>query len=290
MRPNRDHLAALVAVIDTGTFEAAAAELQVTPSAISQRIKALESQVGQIVVLRSNPCRTTDVGARLLRIARQVDLIEREAFDDESEHTLVDAPIAVNADSLATWFRGAIDELSGHRRIQLRLFVDDQVHTTDLMRSATVLAAVTSERTPVQGCSLERLGAMRYVPVATPGLLSRHLRGRRVDWQSLPVVRFNEKDRLQHDILAAHGVQAPDVCHVVPSSEAFAYAVRAGLGWGALPEADLGDAVETGRLHRLGARLHVDVDLYWQRWRLDSPALDLVSTAVRSAARARLRR
>lgn len=290
MRPNREHLAALLAVVDTGTFEAAAAALHVTPSAISQRIKALESQLGHVVVIRSNPCRVTDPGARLLRMARQIELLERETFSGMgSQSPVVDLPVAVNADSLATWFPTVLSRVAAHRGIQLRLYVEDQEHTTALMRDATVLAAVASDRAPVQGCSVEPLGAMRYVPVATPGLLERHTSGRRIDWQALPVVRFNDKDDLQHDILAARGVSRPDVCHVVPSSEGFAKAVHAGLGWGALPESDLGDSLARGSLRRLGARLHVDVPLYWQRWRIDSPALDLLSDAVRHAARAALR-
>lgn len=291
MRPNREHLAALVAVVDKGTFEAAASALHITPSAVSQRIKALESQMGQVVVVRSTPCTPTETGVRLLRIARQLALLEHEllAGDADNGNTL-DAPIAVNADSLSTWFPAVFSTLAARGDIQIRLHVDDQVHTTGLMRNATVLGAVTSEQIPVQGCSIERLGAMRYLPVATPALIATHSVGRRIDWQSLPVVRFNEKDDLQHDILAGHGVTAPDRCHIVPSSEGFADAVKAGLGWGALPEAHLGDALKTGRLRRLGGRLHVDVDLYWQRWRLDSAAIDDVSDAIRAAARAGLRR
>ena len=291
MRPNREQLAALLAVVDGGTFEAAALSLHITPSAVSQRIKSLESQVGQVVVVRASPCTPTSIGVRLLRLARQYELIEQEALLDlDVDAHVIDSPVAVNADSLATWFPRVFEELSSRADLQLRLYVDDQVHTTGLMRSATVLGAVTSEQIPVQGCSIERLGSMRYVPVATPSLVQRHTAGRRIDWQTLPVVRFNAKDDLQHEILRGHGVTDPSICHVVPSSEAFAHAVRAGLGWGALPESDLHDALETGRLQRLGARLHVDVPLYWQRWRLDSPALDEVSRAVRAAARGGLRR
>lgn len=291
MRPNREHLAALLAVVDTGTFESAAADLHITPSAVSQRIKALETQVGQLVVVRSNPCVTTAAGARLLLMARQIDLLEREAWADiDRSDGVIDAPVAVNADSLATWFPAVFEILSANPSLQLRLHLDDQVHTTGLIRTAAVLGAVTSEHIPVQGCSIERLGTMRYVPVAAPALINRHSTGRGIAWRTLPVVRFNDKDDLQHDILARHGVDDPEICHVVPSSQGFAAAVHAGLGWGALPEADLGDALESGRLRRLGARLHVDVPLYWQRWRLDSPALRIISDAVLAAARQGLRR
>lgn len=290
MRPNREQLAALLAVVDHGTFDAAAAQLHVTPSAVSQRIKTLESQLGQIVVVRANPVRPTDAGERLLRVARLMDLIENEAFGDRPDGELIDMPIGVNADSLATWFPATFSILAERQGLQLRLHVEDELHTTGLMQSAKVLAAVTSDRRPIQGCSIEALGSMRYLPVATPSLLRQHAAGRGVPWAALPVVRFNSKDDLQHRVLARYGVSDPRPCHVVPSSQAFARAVHAGLGWGALPEHDLGDALETGRLVRLGTRLHVDVPLYWQRWRLDSPALDAVTDAVRTAARSHLRR
>lgn len=291
MRANREQLAALLAVVDTGTFEAAAASLHVTPSAISQRIKALESQLGQVLVVRSSPCRATDAGVRLLRMARQLELIEREAFAELGDDSgAIDLPVAVNADSLSTWFPAVFDLLHEEPRLQLRLHVEDQEHTTSLMRAAAVLAAVTSDGAAMQGCSVLPLGRMRYVPVATPTLIDAHSTGRRIDWQRLPVVRFNDKDDLQHGILGAHDVSAPDICHVVPSSEAFAKAVRWGLGWGALPEAHLGSALERGELRRLGTRLHVDVPLYWQRWKVDSPALDALTSAIRDAARYGLRR
>lgn len=55
-RLGADQLAALAAVIECGSFDAAADRLHVTPSAVSQRIKALESRVGQVLVVRDKPC------------------------------------------------------------------------------------------------------------------------------------------------------------------------------------------------------------------------------------------
>lgn len=52
-------LAAFAAVLDEGSFELAARRLSVTSSAISQRIKALEDRLGQVLVLRTAPCRAT---------------------------------------------------------------------------------------------------------------------------------------------------------------------------------------------------------------------------------------
>lgn len=284
-------LAALVAIADHGTFEAAARELHVTPSAVSQRIRALESQVGQVVVQRTTPCRPTAAGQVLLRVARQTQLLHDELRDALAhEHrSNVELRIAVNADSLATWFRGVVGEVADWRGVALRLDVEDQAFSAGLLRSGDALAAVTSEPAAVQGCSVERLGTLRYVPAATPAFVERWRHGRGVDWAGMPVVVFNEKDSLQHDVLALRGVATSGVAHRVPTSADFLEAVRLGLGWGMIPEPQLHPDVRAGRLEPLPGRLHLDVALHWQRWRLDSPTLDRLTDAVRRAARAGLR-
>ncbi|MGY2701364.1 LysR family transcriptional regulator ArgP [Nocardioides sp. HB32] len=283
-------LAALVAIADHGTFEAAARHLHVTPSAVSQRIRALESSIGRVVVQRTTPCRPTPDGEVLLRLARQVQLLHDEVNDALAHSaTNVDLPVAVNADSLATWFRGVVGEVAGWVDVALRLHVEDQAFSAGLLRSGDVLAAVTSEPGAVQGCSVERLGTLRYVPAAAPALAERWRRGRGPDWAAMPMVVFNEKDALQHDVLAGRGVSEPPVVHRVPTSADFLEAVCLGLGWGMVPEPQLGPAVAAGRVVPLAGRLHVDVPLHWQRWRLDSPVLDRLTDAVRRSARSSLR-
>lgn len=278
-------LAALVAIADHGTFEAAARHLHVTASAVSQRIRALESEVGQVVVQRTTPCRPTPAGEALVRLARQSRLLHDEVRDAlaHGHRGTVDLPVAVNADSLATWFRDVLGELAGWPGVRLRLHVEDQAFSADLLRGGGVLAAVTSEPAAVQGCSAELLGHLRYVPAATPTFARRWRRGRGPDWAAMPMVVFNEKDGLQHDVLAARGLAEPPVVHRVPTSADFREAVCLGLGWGMIPVPQLDD-----RLVPLGARLHVDVPLHWQRWRLDSPVLDRLTDVVRRAARGSL--
>jgi LysR family transcriptional regulator, chromosome initiation inhibitor len=202
------HLEALVAIADHGTFDAAARALHVTPSAVSQRIRSLESVVGQVVVQRSTPCRPTSAGEVLLRLARQTRLLHEEAADALTDGHRLQAhlPVAVNADSLATWFRGAVAEVARWndqgQDLALRLHVEDQAHTAELLRRGEVLGAVTSDAVPVQGCTIEPLGVLRYFPAATPAFAARHRSGRGPDWARMPVVVFNEKDRLQDDLLA----------------------------------------------------------------------------------------
>ncbi|WP_028643925.1 LysR family transcriptional regulator ArgP [Nocardioides sp. URHA0020] len=284
-------LAALVAIADHGTFDAAARHLHVTASAVSQRIRALESEVGQVVLRRTTPCRPTPAGEVLIRLARQSRLLHDEVRDALSHgHVgIVDLPVAVSADSLATWFRAALVDVAGWSDVALRLHVEDQGYTAELLRSGDVLAAVTSDPTPVQGCSIELLGHLRYVPAATPAFVERWRSGRGLRWATMPMVVFNEKDSLQHDLLAARGVEVPPVAHRVPTSADFLEAVSLGLGWGMIPHPQLTPLVASGRLAPLVARSYVDVPLHWQRWRLDSPVLDRLSDVVRRAARAGLR-
>src|SRR4051812_8563482 len=283
MRLQPEHLATLLAIVDSGTFDAAARRLQVTASAVSQRVKALEAEVGQVLVVRTAPCRATSAGEVLVRLAREQVLLESEALaglaaDDAAR---VELSIVVNADSVSTWFGGVLTEAAGWDDVLLRLHVEDQDHSARLLRSGEVLGAVTSDPTPVQGCSTEPLVTMRYLPAATPRLVERHRAGRGIDWAGMPVVRFNHKDDLQQRILERHGVTARPPTHEVPDTTGFVTAVRAGLGWGALLTTQLAPLLESGELVRLGARDHVDVPLYWQRWRVRSERLDRLSDTVR---------
>ncbi len=215
-------LATLLSIAEHGTFEAAARALSITPSAVSQRVRALEAAAGQVVVQRTTPCRPTAAGEVLLRLARQHRLLGEEAAAAlaESVHP-VGLAVAVNADSLATWFREVIGQVATWEGVALRLRVEDQAHSADLLRRGEVLAAITSDPTPVQGCRVTPLGSMRYRPAASPSYAERWRRGRGHDWAAMPFVTVNEKDLLQHDLLAARGVTAPPVVHRVPTSDDF---------------------------------------------------------------------
>ena len=286
MRLDPAQLETLLAIAEEGSFEAAAHRLHLTPSAVSQRVRALERSAGQVLVRRTSPAVVTPAGAPLMRLGRQLRLLTTEAAEALGSEAIVELAVAVNADSLATWFRPVMATIAERRGTALRLFVEDESLSHDLLRRGEVLAAVTGEPQPVQGCSVEPLGTLRYVPAATPALVDRHRKGRGLDWSAAPMVVFNEKDRLQDGTLAAHGVDRPPVVHRVPSSADFLAAVRSGLGWGMVPEPQLDS---TGALVRLpGARV-VGVALHWQRWRLESSALDALTAAVRQAATGSLR-
>ena len=297
-----DQVRTLLAAVDEGTFDAAARALHVTPSAVSQRVKALEQRIGRVLLLRTKPVRLTESGEVVVRFARQLALLERDAGAELGVAGAVSVvPIAVNADSLATWLLpalAAIPEQSGFE-VCFDLHREDQDHTTLLLRQGLVMAAVTSSPEPVQGCSVRKLGRMRYHAMATPQFAERWLAGGplRQTLADAPVVVFDRKDDLQDRFLRSlapgRAVKSTPVTasgaarrHYIPASEAFVEAVAAGLGWGMVPEAQAARHSE-GELAHLAPDRPIDVPLYWQQWKLDSPALATVSEAVlRTAARA----
>jgi LysR family transcriptional regulator, chromosome initiation inhibitor len=279
-------LRALDATVRGGTLEAAARALHVTPSAISQRLRALEVAIGRILLVRTKPVQVTESGQVVLRLARQVDLltsdVARELGEDPSSAPVPTLPVAVNADSVATWVLPALAPLAGD--VCFDLYTEDQEHTSALLRAGTVVAAVTAEATPVPGCSSTRLGGMRYRPMATPAFTRRWFPAGPTP-EALarsPVVVFDRKDDLQHRYLLEQA--GPDVTppvHYVPASADYVNAVTLGLGWGMVP--DLQAHGVTAELVPLD-RAEVDVVLYWQQWKLRSPTLDRVREVVLGAA------
>jgi LysR family transcriptional regulator, chromosome initiation inhibitor len=277
-------LDALVAIADHGSFDAAARQLHITPSAVSQRIRALEAAAGQVLISRATPCRPTPHGEWLVRLGRQTRLLYAEASQAITAATAVDLPVAVNADSLAVWFHDVLAEVAAWDGTAIKLRIEDQAYSQELLRRGDVLAAVTSDPAAVQGCSVHPLGALRYLPAAAPAVADRWRHGESPDWAAMPVTVFNDKDDLQHELLRRHGIEhGPAVVHQVPSSADFYAAIRAGLGWGMFPEPQARVDLAAGALVRLSGDA-IDVPLYWQRWRLDSPKLAALTTAVRTAA------
>jgi LysR family transcriptional regulator (chromosome initiation inhibitor) len=291
-------LTALVAVVREGSFDAAARLLHVTPSAISQRIKLLEEQVGAVLIVRAAPCRPTSLGEALYRHGLQVELLEKELLRSvlpaEPEKEALSLSIAVNADSLATWLVPALARFISRQGDRVDIVVDDQDHTAGWLRSGRVLGAVTADAQAVQGCRVEPLGVMRYRATATPRFIRR--------WfaegftpaavERAPVLVFNRKDLLQERFVRqVFGVDAgPLSAHCVPSPSAFVEASLLDLGWGLNPEQLVLTHLRKKRLRELVHQRWLDVPLYWQRWTIASPSLDALTTALHAEAKASLRR
>ncbi|WP_260640625.1 LysR family transcriptional regulator ArgP [Streptomyces angustmyceticus] len=286
-----DQVRTLLAVVDEGTFDAAAAALHVTPSAVSQRVKALEQGTGRVLLMRTKPVRPTESGKVVVRFARQLARLERDARAElglAAEQGPVRIPIAVNADSLATWFLPALTRIPHDPPICFELYREDESHTTALLREGQVMAAVTSSPDPVAGCTVRRLGLVRYRAVAAPEFAAGRLTGPlSEDLSEAPTVVFDRRDGLQDAFvrsLTRGRSGAGRIRHLVPTSDGFRDAVAFGLGWGMVPEPQAEPLLRSGQLVELAPTRPMDVPLYWQQWKLDSPALSTVAEVVATAA------
>ncbi|WP_037869052.1 LysR family transcriptional regulator ArgP, partial [Streptomyces sp. SPB074] len=279
-----DQVRTLLAVVDEGTFDAAAAVLHVTPSAVSQRIKTLEQRAGRVLLQRTKPVRATESGRVVVRYARQLAALERDAWTElgiSAEAGPARLPIAVNADSLATWFLPALTRVPQSPPVCFELRREDEAHTAALLREGQVMAAVTSSAEPVAGCTVRPLGRVRYLPVASPGFVARHLADGPLAERlpDAPVIVFDRRDELQDRFVRSMIPGAPGagpLRHYVPTSEGFCDAVCAGLGWGLVPEQQAEPPLRSGALAELVPGRTMDVPLYWQQWKLDVPSLSLM--------------
>ncbi|HEX4787202.1 MAG TPA: LysR family transcriptional regulator ArgP [Actinospica sp.] len=306
-----DQARTLLAAVDEGSFDGAAAALNVTPSAISQRVKALEQRVGRVLLTRTKPIALTDSGEVLVRYARQLLRLEADAAAElglGSDQVSTTLAVAVNADSLSTWFLDALERVPASLRVGFELLREDESRTADLLRRGRVAAAVTADAHAVTGCRVERLGVMRYRASASPAFVERWLAGGPIE-QTLPaapMMVFDRNDDLQNAFLreltagrsggrggpavapgtapAADDPHGGRIRHLVPTSEGFLSAVARGLGWGMIPD-EQAALLPAGTLVDLAPGRLVEVPLYWQQWRLDSPALKALSDAVLAAAR-----
>lgn len=288
-------LLAVAAVVQQGSFDRAAKALSVTPSAISQRVKLLEERLGTVLIARGQPCTATEAGRLLCRHVERVGMLEqdlRETLPQVARDTDADARatlrLAVNADTLATWFITAIAQFTRQENALLDIALDDEEHTVEWLRTGRVLAAVTSHAQPVQGCNSVPLGKLRYLAVASPQFVKRHFAAG-VDAASLsraPSLRFSPKDRLQAiwmRRLCRRDVHAP--AHWLPSTQAFVDAAIAGLGWGMNPDSLIRQHMRSGALVEVVAERPLLVPLYWQHTRLQVPMLDRLTRAVIATAR-----
>jgi LysR family transcriptional regulator (chromosome initiation inhibitor) len=285
---------ALLAVIDSGSFEQAALLLHLTPSAVSQRVSALETELGKPLIVRGKPCRVTHEGQRLVQYLRRSRLLEAEFMaetgDQGSQPLLV--ALAVNNDTLATWLLPGLADFLIDEQILLDITLDDQDHTYTLLSQGLALAGVSSEAAAMRGCQVEPLGVMRYRMLATPSFARKWFPNGldRESARRAPVMVFDRKDRLQANFLLRElGLPAGSYpCHYVPSSEPFFSSIRLGLGYGMLPEQQYRDLVEQGALVDLAPGKATDVALYWHSWRVQSPKLERLSLRMLAAARAAL--
>ncbi|WP_442112367.1 LysR family transcriptional regulator ArgP [Pseudomonas sp. NUPR-001] len=284
-------LSALAAVIEQAGFERAAQVLGLSQSAISQRIKLLEARVGQPVLVRANPPSPTDVGRRLLNHVQQVRLLERDlqsqvpALDEEGMPERL--RIALNADSLATWWAAAVGTFCAEQQVLLDMVVEDQEVGLKRMRAGEVAACLCGSERPVAGARSMLLGAMRYRALASPAFMARYF-AQGFDATRLartPALVFGPDDFLQHRYLASLGIDGGFMHHLCPSSEGFLRMTEAGLGWGLVPELQVREQLASGCLVEISADKPIDVPLYWHHWRNGGQLLGQLTEHLRQTSR-----
>ncbi|MEO8241612.1 MAG: LysR family transcriptional regulator ArgP [bacterium] len=281
-------LAALAAVHRRGSFDLAAADLHVTPSAISQRIKALEEATGTLLIRRGQPCTATETGRRLVRHHEEIALLTKALAEDlQISSGPAVLRIALNADSLATWVLPALAAVPG---FLYDVIIDDQDFSQNLLKSGEVAGAITSHPGPLQGCDTVALGLQRFRAAASPAFIARWFAGG-VTAQSLavaPALRFNDKDRLQVEWASRFGPVVTLPSHRIASSHGFVDACLAGLGWSMNAEPLVEPHFAAGALIDLGPDSPLDRALYWQFNRLTARAMAPLTRALQLAAKHRL--
>jgi len=293
-------LDALAAVAEQGSFLAAAQSLNVTLAAVSLRIKSLEQALGQRLLVRGKTVRATAAGQALLTHVRQVRLMEADLLKNlnwghggdgsEGEAPWQTLSVAINADSMSSWFLPGVAPLLAAQRLLVDIVIDDQDHTHDALKSGDVLGCVTTLSRPMRGCVAEPLGVMRYRCVGSSALVaSVQGEGGGLSVHRLlakPAVIFNRKDGLQDAFLLQHfGLRQPAYPrHFAPAVDGFEKAIELGLGWGMVPDQQL--ALRQGRpeLTELLPGAAVDVALYWQHWEREAPSARRLTEAVKTAA------
>jgi len=289
-------LECLAAIVEEGGFERAAQRLHITQSAVSQRLRALEAQIGTVLIVRRRPLKPTQAGQLLLKHTKQLRLLRADLERDLRELAPSSlgrsrdeerVSIAVNADSIATWVMDALQGLVAEG-LPLEIIADDQDFTQDWLREGQVLGCVTTHRQALRGCRLVRLGAMRYVAIAAPAFARERLGGALTahNFRSVPFVAFNRKDDMQSEFVAAClGLKKLSLHQLfVPSSEGQVRAVLAGWGVSVVPELLVRGLLAEGQVVDVAPGHVLPVELYWHCWNLQSEVLDGLSAALTQAA------
>jgi LysR family transcriptional regulator (chromosome initiation inhibitor) len=294
---DRDQLETFAVVIEQQSFDKAAAVLSITRGAVSQRIKALEESLSTVLVLRERPISPTPAGEVLLRHVKAMRVMEgsalRELIPSSKPHAPIPMSIAVNADSLATWFPDVLKELLLSQLVALEVIADDQDHTSQLLSRGEVIGCISTSAKAAEGFVAECLGSMEYRCYATPEFAQKSFPdGLTVpSVLAAPAVLFNRKDSLHDEFLKSRFGFSIDryAKHFLPSPVALLEGVAMGAGYGLIPSTQAMPLVENGQLIDLCPEEAVLVDLHWHHWELEPPlAHDITSLIIKVAQQALL--
>ncbi len=298
---DRDQLETFATVAEEHSFERAASVLNITRGAVSQRIRSLEESLATVLLMRDKPIVPTPAGEVMLRHVKALRLLEgaamQEILPSAGPHAPVPLAIAVNADSLATWFPAVLQNLLLQRHVALEVVTDDQDHTAGRLARGEVIGCISTEAKPATGFLAEQLGAMEYRCYATPGFVSEFFpQGLNVPAVlAAPAVLFNRKDSLHDDFLARCFGFAVDryARHYLPSPLALLEGIAMGAGYGLVPGSQAQPMVQIGQLVDIAPAQPMMVNLYWHHWELEPPLAQqitrlIVDTAHRSLVQTNL--
>ena len=261
---------AFMAILETGSFEAASQKLNITPAAISQRMRALENALGSPLVQRTRPCVVTRQGMKLAQFVRKRELLLKD-FQREfspSDKQFLELNISLNNDSIGSWFMPAISAFVIKNRILLNIQLIDQDLTHRHMEEGRVVAALSSHQQAMRGCSSRFLGNLRYFMMASQAFRLRWFSSgfNRETAKLAPTLIFDRHDLLQEKFLQKYlGMSQNECsCHYIPASEPFTDAIRLGLGYGMVPHTLLKDT-DHHDLVSVIANAYIDVPLYWHQ-------------------------
>ncbi|WP_084688329.1 HTH-type transcriptional regulator ArgP [Paraburkholderia oxyphila] len=286
---DRQQLETLAAVVELRHFGRAASALNITRGAVSQRINALEESLGTPLLVRDGAV-PTPAGEALLRHIQLLRTLESDTLKqikpEASQRTRV--AIAVNADSLATWFEPVACAIAKEEFV-LELIVDDQDHTLPILSRGEAMGCVSTDSAAPIGFVAEPIGAMEYECVAHPAFAQTHFaQGLGLhDILAVPAVLFNRKDGL-HALFLERLLGFPVsgyATHYFPSPTALLAAIQAGVGYGLVPSMQVQALKDSGDLVALAPRRKILVDLYWHHWEAAPPNARAVSEIVMYHAR-----
>jgi LysR family transcriptional regulator (chromosome initiation inhibitor) len=288
-------LEAFAMVVQEGGFEKAASMMNLTQSAVSQRVRLLEERIGKILLSRTSPPRPTDAGQKLLKHYLQVRLLE-DGLAEEISSREASAPVrlslGINADSLSSWFLPALGELLADGKMLIDLHVDDQEQTHKLLRDGVVVGCISDLATPMQGCRVDFLGAMRYRLLARPTFIAKWFpQGLTVAAaENAPAVMFTRNDMLHYKILQKVLGTAVKVnaIHYIPAIDQFTQMISAGYAYGMVPDWQSTTLRADGEVVEVHEQAQDAVNHYWHCWNIDSTPLKTLSSRLVNKARALL--
>lgn len=268
-------------IIKEKGFERAANKLNITQSAVSQKIKQFESQIGELLLIRTVPPRPTEYGRKLLKLLYHVDLIEHDMLGDDNDQII---PISVNADSLATWFFPALKDFLSDSHIRLDITVDDEAKTLDHMLRGDVVGSISQQSLPVIGGTCDYLGCVDYIFVASPTFAQKYFKSGVTQDALLkaPIVSFNHTTDMHHLFLQQYFSLTPGslLSHIVPSSEAYIQLVLQDSACCMIPRQQIKDEMERGRIINLVPNLVQYKKLYWHRYLPESETMQKMSNHI----------